>query len=225
MKRYLLLILLSVVILSRVSIAQIAIAGWDFSTMPGGTGNYGTNPLTASTANANITVGALTRSAGFGTLTGSAAARGWGATNFTVSGTLAGEIAANKFYTFTITSNSGYKTSLAGIAAYNIRRSSTGPTTGQWQYQIGTGTFQNIGTAITWGAVTTSAGNPQTAIDLTGIPDLQNVAAANTITIRLVNYGASGTGGTNYIIDLSNTTANDFIINGTVTAASLSAPT
>ena len=59
------------------------------------------------------------------------------------------------------------------IPAYNIRRSGTGPTTGQWQYQVGISAFQNLGTAITWGAITTSAGNPQPAVSLSGLRALR----------------------------------------------------
>ncbi len=201
------------------------VVGWDFSTQTGGSGNFGTSPLTATTKDANVTIGSLTRGSGFGTLTGNGAAAAWGSTNFTASGTLSGEITANKYFTFTVTANTGYKVSLSGIAAYNIRRSSTGPTTGQWQYQIGSGSFVNIGSAITWGSVTTSPGNPQSAIDLSGITDLQNVLSTSTITVRLVCYGASATTGTNYLKDLGNSTTNDLIINGTVAAAGGSAPT
>jgi len=195
---------------------QTTIAGWDFSAQAGGTGVFGTSPLTVATKDANVTVGSLTRGSGFGTLAGSGAAAAWGATNFSASGTLAGEITANKFFSFTITANAGYKVSLAGISAYNIRHSSTGPTAGQWQYQIGTGNFVNIGSAITWGTGTSSSGNAEPAIDLSGISDLQNVLETSTITIRLVSYGASATGGTLYLKDLGNTTTNDLIITGTI---------
>lgn len=197
------------------SFSQTTIAGWDFSTQTGGNGNYGTSPLAVTTKDANVTIGDLTRGSGFGTLTNSGAASAWGSTNFTASGTLDGEITANKYFSFTITANTGYKVSLAGISAYNIRRSSSGPTTGQWQYQIGSNAFINIGNSITWGTGTTSSGNAQAAIDLTGISDLQNVLESSIITIRLVCYGASGTGGTNYLKDLGNTTSNDLIITGT----------
>jgi len=196
--------------------APVVLAGWDFSTQAGGPGLYGTSPLSVNTNNTNVTIGSLTRGSGFGTMTGTAAAAAWGATNFTAAGTLDGEITANKYYSFTITPNTGKLVSLVNIAPYNIRRSSSGPTTGQWQYQINNGSFVNIGSAITWGSGTSSSGNAQTAIDLTGIADLTSVPSTSVITIRLVSYGASGTGGTNYLKDLGNLTENDLIVNGFV---------
>ena len=188
-----------------------ALAEWDFSTQS----NFGTSPLSTSSQNANVTVGGLTRGSGFGSLSGTAAGSAWGATNFTSSGTLNGEIAANKFFTFSITSNTNYNLSLTDIAAHNIRRSGTGPSTGQWQYKVGSGSYINIGSAISF-SVTTSAGNPQSAIDLSGITDLQNVFAGTVVTIRLVLYGASSSTGTGYLIDLGNSATSDFIINGRV---------
>ena len=196
------------------------VAAWDFSTQTGGTDNFGTNPLIVTTKDANVTIGSLTRGSGLVILSpNTGAASAWGSNNFTVSGTLDGEITANKYFYFTITTNTGFKVSLSGIAAYNIRKSSSGPTTGQWQYQLGSGSFVNIGSAITWGTVTTASGNPQPAIDLSGISDLQNVFANTTITFRLVCYGATSSGGTNYLKDLGNSTANDLIINGTVASS------
>ncbi len=211
------LLLIVSIVLGSSTINGQTLAGWDFSTQAGGAGNFGTSPLAATTSVANASIGSLTRGSGFGTLSGAGVVGAWGSTNYTVSGTLAGEITANKFFSFTISPNVGFKVSLLGISAYNIRRSNTGPTTGQWQYQIGSGTFQNIGTAITWGTNTTSTGNAQLAIDLSALADLQNVTS--TITIRLVNYGATGSGGTCYIKDLGNTTSNDLVVNGIVSSA------
>ena len=48
--------------------------------------------------------------------------------------------------------------SLSDIAAYNVRRSASGPSTGLWQYKVGSGFYVDIGTPITWGAVTTATG-------------------------------------------------------------------
>lgn len=193
--------------------AQV-IAGWDFDPLPGGSNNYGPSPYAAITIGSNVTIGGLTRGSGVGT-TGTGAGNAWGGNNFTET-SLANAITANDFATFTIQANTGYKVSLSSIGAYNIRRSSTGPTTGQWQYRIGSGSFVNIGSSITWGGVTNSAGNPQSAISLSGISDLQNVAAPTTITIRVVTWGASGATGTWYLNDPSATPGDDFIVNGAV---------
>ncbi len=123
-------------------------------------------------------------------------------------------IAANDVWSFSLTANAGYTLSLSGIPAYNIRRSGTGPTTGQWQYQVGAGVFTNIGSAITWGGTTNAAGNTQAAIDLSGIGALQLVAPGTTVTFRVVQFGASSAGGTGYFNDF--VVGNDLVVNGSV---------
>ena len=160
-------------------LAPLAVAtAWDFSPLAGGANNFGASPLAAASADSNVTAGGLTRGAGIGT-TGTGAANAWGGNDFTGT-TQATAITNNEFATFTITANAGFTVSLSDIAAYNIRRSGTGQTTGIWQYQIGAGAFNDIGSAITWGAITTAAGNPQSAITLSGIAALQNVPAGTT---------------------------------------------
>jgi autotransporter-associated beta strand protein len=129
-------------------------------------------------------------------------------------------ITRGAYVTFSIAASDGYSLSLSDVAAYNVRRSNTGPSLGQWQYQIGSGSFANIGSAITWGSTTTSSGNAQTSISLSGISQLQSLAAGSTVTFRIVNYNtgtAGSNGGTWYLNDPSKTATNDFVINGSVT--------
>ncbi len=198
---------------STFAFAQTTIAEWTPVTMTGGAGDFGPSPFAAATADANLTVGGLTRGSGV-LQTGTGAANGWGGTDFN-SASAAVAVTANKFVTFTITAKTGYKLSISGINAYNIRRSASGPTTGQWQYQVGSGAFTNIGSAITWGATTSNAGNEQAAIDLSAITDLQNLAAGTTVTFRVVNYGASGTGSW-YFNGHANATSKTLTVKGTV---------
>ena len=207
----LLLMAMCLVCTSFVANSQSVIAGWSFT----GQVNYGDSLLAASVTDPNLTVGGLVRGTGL-PWQGSGVSNAWGATKFTPSGTLDSEIDAAKFYTFTLTADAGYTLSLTTIGAYNIRRSATGPSMGQWQYQVGNQGFINIGGNITWGNVTTAAGNPQAAIDLSSIADLQNVPAGVTVTIRLVNFGASSTAGTNYLNTTGN--ASDLFITGNVAA-------
>lgn len=193
------------------------LAGWDFDPLTGGANNFGTSPLTATTAASGVTIGGLTRGSGIGT-TGTGAGNAWGGMDFTTtSPSFATALAASEYVTFTLTADAGKTVSLSDIGAYNIRRSSSGPTTGQWQYQVGAGAFSDIGTAITWGTTTTSAGNSKASIDLSAITALQDVTAGTVITIRLVTWGASGSAGTFYLNDPSNTPGDDFTLNGTVT--------
>jgi len=206
---------LSLLLVAASFSADGQIAAWDFSTLPGGSGDYGPSPYSATTADANVTVVGLTRGAGVGT-SGTGAANGWGGNDFEEGTNLANAISGENFATFSITANTGSALSLSEIAAYNIRRSGSGPLMGQWQYQVGNGTFVNIGSSITWGAVITAAGNPQSAIDLTGISDLQNVSAGTTVTFRVVTWSASSNAGTWYLNDPDDLPAADLTINGSI---------
>jgi len=199
--------------------AQTVLAGWDFDVLPGGSGNFGPSPFAPGTTAANLTAGGLTRGTGF-TTTGTGASNGWGGTGLDGQTTAAGAINVNDFVTFTLTANPTYEMSLSSISAYNVRRSSTGPTSGLWQYQVGSGSFTDIGSTITWGSTTTGAGNAQSAIDLSAISALQGIAASTTVTFRLALWGASGSGGTWYLNDPPTASSDlDFIVNGTVAAA------
>jgi hypothetical protein len=191
------------------------ITGFDFSAIASG-GNWGNSPLAPIQSDPNTTVVGLTR--GWTTGSGTAAAYAWGGNNFSITAnTEALAIAANNFATISMTANPGYALSLSDIPAYNIRHSATGPSTGIWQYKVDGGSFVDIGSPISWGSVTTSAGNAEAAIDLSGISDLQNVAAGTTVILRCVAWGATNIGGTWYFNEpTSHTTAADLAVNGSV---------
>jgi hypothetical protein len=201
------------------------LVGWDFSGITA-TSSWGPSPMTPTQSDANVTVVGLTRN--WTTGTGTPGSYGWGGNNFAQSpnNTQDGALAAGNYATFSLTANPGYELSFTDIPAYNIRHSASGPSTGIWQYQVGSsGAFTDISSPITWGSVTTSAGNPQAAIDLSGISALQNVAAGTTVTFRCVTWGATSTGGTWYLNSPSPTTVPpgptqpdttiDFAVNGT----------
>src|SRR5262249_29630644 len=124
------------------------IVGWDFSPITA-SDNWGASPYAPANVNAGVTLVGLTRN--WAINGGTPAASAWGGNNFSTTATSRDlAIAANNFVTFTITVKAGFQMSLSDIAAYNIRRSSSGPTTGIWQYQIGGGAFSDIGSPITW---------------------------------------------------------------------------
>jgi hypothetical protein len=202
----------AVLSLSYASSSAAVLAGWDFSSIT----NYGASPYSSATTAANTTNGGIVRGSGIAT-SGTPAAAAWGGTGFSAT-TAATALTANELITMAITATPGFQLSLSDIGAYNVSRSPTGPTTGQWQFQLGAGSFTDIGTPITWGAITTSAGNAQAGIVLSGIPSLQNIASANTVTLRLLTWGATAAAGKFYLNDPLVTTANDFTINGKVGA-------
>ena len=213
-----LLLVASLLCGSADSASAAVIMGWDFSTLAGGSNSFGPSPYAPGTTVANITAGGLTRGSGIGT-TGSGAADAWGGNNLTATSEAAA-ITAGDYATFSVTANTGYSLSLSDIGAYNIRRSTTGPTTGIWQYSTNGTAFTDIGSAITWGSTTSSSGNAETSINLSGIGTLQSVAAGTTVTFRVVSWAQTASGGTWYFNDPTKTTANDLILDGTVAAGS-----
>jgi predicted extracellular nuclease len=194
------------------SLADV-LAGWDVSTQSGGTGNFGISPLPTSAAHTNLTVGGLTRGGGVG-ISGSGAARAWGGNDWQNT-TAANAVAGNDYATFSVTPKNGYAMSLDSISKLDYRRSGTGAGNGVLQYQIGGGAFNDI-TTVSYTATTSAGGSITTPISLSGIADLQNVAAGTQVTFRIVNFGGTSAGGTWYVYDVANTTANDLELSGTV---------
>jgi uncharacterized repeat protein (TIGR02543 family) len=183
------------------------LAAWEVT----GLSNYGPNPLDTISANANVLITKLSRGVGI-TTSGTAAGSAWGGTGVN-STSFANAVTGNDFITFGVQAKSGYTVSFSEIPAYNIRRSGTGATRGQWQYQLNNGSFVNIGDSLTWGTTTTSAGNLQSSIDLSTITALQNVPSTVNVTFRLVVWGGSGSTGTWYINNIS---GNDLQVTGSV---------
>ncbi len=192
---------------------MIVVAGWDFE----GLSSSGPSPFAPSSSSSAVSVVGLTRGGGVGT---GGAGNAWGGTGWATSN-IADAILAQDFVTFSVTPNSGATLSLSSIALYRTSRSGTGPTSGQWQYQLDSGGFHNIGAAVDWGS--SSGGNTanRTSIDLSTISDLENVFEQQ-VTMRLINWGATSDSGSWYFTD--NTTGNnseaplDLVILGSVTA-------
>ena len=189
------------------SIFSGTLAGWDVS----GQTSFGTSPLSPSTNAANIAVAGLTRGAGV-TTSGPASSGAWGGNgwNYTPA---SNAVAANVFATCGVAANAGYKVSFSSISKFDYRRSSTGPPSGVIQYQVDSGAFKDI-TNVTFS--TGNSGVSLAVVDLSGMADLQNVAAGTNVTFRIVSYGASGANGTWYVYDKSANTDPDFAIDGTV---------
>ena len=203
------------------NVVAATLAGWNVSTQPGGAGNFGASPLAASSSDPNLVIGGLVRGSGVVT-SGTGAARGWGGTNW-VGATAAAAITANQFVTFSVTANSGSTFSISSIGKLDYRRSATGATTGLIQYQVGSGAFVDAAT-ISYTS-SSSSGAAAGPVDLSAISALQSVASGTTVTFRIVNYGASGSGGTWYIYDVGGSTAADLELQGTVNTSGSVAPT
>ncbi len=201
------------------SVYNGVLAGWDVSTLTGGSGNYGVSPLIPTTNASNLTVTGLTRGSGVtqNNTGGSAASAAWGGVNWT-DATAGQAITSGRVVTFSVMADAGYNVSFTSVSQFDYRRSSTGPTNGVLQYQVGTGPFINI-TNFTY-PVITSGGGSIGPINLSGFADLQNVGAATNVTFRIVNYLGSSSVGSWYISDVNGSTAPDLELQGTVTSVS-----
>jgi hypothetical protein len=194
------------------TVNNLPLAAWEVSGLVGGANNFGPNPLDTISANANVLITKLTRGAGIIITSGTAAASAWGGTGVNNT-SLANALSGNDFVTFGVKAKAGYTVSFSEIPAYNIRRSGTGATSGQWQYQLNSGSFVDIGSSITWGTTTSGAGNLQSIINLSGITALQEVPSSINVTFRLVIWGGTSAGGTWYINNIS---GNDLQVLGSV---------
>jgi autotransporter-associated beta strand protein len=201
--------------------SPVTLAGWDFSQLTGGSTNFGPSPFAATSVATGVTVGGLTRGAGV-TQSGLGAANAWGGTDWTNS-TSPAAISAGDVVTLSVAAQPGYVLNLTNFGAYNVRRSAQGPTTGLWQWSTNGTDFTDIGSAITWGATTTSAGNAQGAIGLGGITGIQGLGSGTTVTFRLANWGATSAFGTWYLNDPTDTTALDFTVGGQVATVTTNA--
>ena len=164
----------------------------------------------ATTNDANLNTSTLSRGTG---ITPWPLDHGFSARDFTDDGIKADAISNNEYFQTAISAKDNYKTSLSSIN-FNLRRSSTGPNTYQWQYSLDG--FATAGIDVgAEGSLDNRGGNglamPQ--IDLSGVADLQNVAAGATITLRLYAWGASNTNGT---FSIGRLAGDDLVFGGNV---------
>ena len=201
------------------------LATWELTGINTTTPAWGLSPLPAQNTSSAISTSGWTRgsgvlftAAGVAT-TGSPAGNAWGGNGWDAyttggAGNFDSTVSRGDFVTIAFTVASGATVSFTSIPAHNIRRSNSGPSSGQWQYSLGaSGTFVNIGTPVTWGTVTTGPGNPQPALDLSTISDLQSITGGTTVTFRIVNMGATSSGGTWYLNQV--TSGRDITFMGT----------
>jgi hypothetical protein len=191
--------------------SPVTLAGWDVR----GQSNFGISPLLPTINASNVTIGGLTRGSGIA-LTSTAATNGWGGNNFTNT-SASNAIAANRFVTFSVKANPGYKLSITSIERFDYRRSGSGPPNGLLQYQVGNNGFIDVSNLAYPSSA--SAGGSLGPIDLSSIADLQNMGDSNTVTFRIVNWGGTNPGGTWYIFDVASNSSPDLAVQGVVSPA------
>ncbi len=199
----------------------VTLASWGFTSVTGGASDPGASPFAPLSSDPNLTIVGLTRGAGVPAPT-NAAANAWGGQGFndgvaTASQTKTTAINNNNFVTFSVTANSGYSTSFTNIAAYNIRKSGTGPAAMLWQYSLDGTNFTDLTAQLTTGGNTSGTGNDMAAVPLSTVAGLQSVTAGTTVTFRALIYGATADAGTWYFNGAGNTVANRTLsVNGVV---------
>lgn len=183
--------------ISPLSMTPIALGTWNTTGLSTGSGNFGPSPW-SGTAGSGVSSATIIRGSG-ASQTGTGASNAWGSDGLN-STSQANAETANDVWNFEFVPEAGKSLSITSIEGYSFRKSGSGPKNGQYQYRIGSGPWINIPGAtisgISGGSAVTVA---QSAIDLSGISDLQNVAADTTVYLRLVLWGATSTGGTAYM--------------------------
>jgi guanyl-specific ribonuclease Sa len=180
--------------------------------------NFGTQGLAATTVASGLTGSlGLTRGSGLQT-TQTAAGNAWGANNWNL--TSSGGVSGNQSVTFGLTVSSGFVASLSAVDL-NYRHSSTGATSGYWQYQLNGGSWNLIGDFANQFPSSASGGAAMTELNLSGIAALSNLAPGTAVNLRLVPYGASASGGTWYVYDL---TGDDLVVKGSVSPQAATLP-
>jgi hypothetical protein len=175
------------------------------------------NPFTNNTANPGVIVYPMTKGSGIGEPTGTAEYGGNTWTNVGLPDSEANSIANGLYLTYAIQAAPGYTVSFStNMLYYHV--SATGPGQAELQYSTDGVNYTDI-LPITYAGG--DGGSAVTALmtnNLSTIAVLQNVPSTTTNFFRLVNWGATSTGGTWYIYDNPPAAAgtNGFVVLGSV---------
>ncbi|GGI25230.1 CehA/McbA family metallohydrolase [Pedobacter mendelii] len=208
MKKLLLLSLLFTLLISKVSLAQIA--NWDFtgqSTLP---------TSTATTFDAGLTSAPiLTRGTSASASAGNNSFRTVGFQNNGISTT------NTDYFQVTLTASAGKQISLSSLDAVFAGTASYYANTGvssQYAYSLNGTNFTLIGTPINITSAMVSLNPPPTVtVNLSGISALQNVQAGTTITLRYYASGQTATGGWGFYSPITGRIG--FSVGGTVSTS------
>ncbi|WP_199119581.1 T9SS type A sorting domain-containing protein [Pedobacter sp. ASV28] len=181
---------------------------WDFS----GETTTITGAASPIINHANLEAAALNRGAG---LTAGSFNHSYFSTYNAAIADKAAAISNGAFYSFSVKAKNDYKVSLAALNA-KVRRNTTGPKKILWQYSVDGTNYTDLGTEVDLG--TTSDGEVQAPIDLSGIAALQNVPFTTTITFRLLGWDASSGGGFAIGRITNGVAGNSLLVDGVVEA-------
>lgn len=170
----------SIVVKGSVVRSSDIISGWRFDSYSGTT----SGSLSASSVDSNLASAVLTRGVGF---TPAGLNFGYVSTSPLSGATKKAAITNNEYFELTLRAKDGYKASLASLV-YKYRRNTDGPANYKWKYSLNGTDFTEIGSTDT---VATATGDGEFyALNLADVPDLQNINAQKTVTLRMYIWGS-----------------------------------
>jgi hypothetical protein len=196
--------------LAQVVLGQTPLVGWNWSGL-----TSSSTIVPTATAHSRVTVSSNIARNSLGA-TVNFVTRGYGSAGWG-GNTAVQAVAADDFYSFTIIPQTGFAVSLTSLDPLSYQRSNTGPSDGEIQFSINSGTFTT--TSGSGAALTFTTSSPATLgatappSSFTGDVALQD--QKQSITMRLVPFNANPAG-TFYLYDTGNSTGSDFTVNGRV---------
>lgn len=212
---------------SSSSFAQSTIAGWDFAGLTQSGYAYGAAGMPATTSaggvtNTNLHHGNYTN---FKAFTQAPASGGFTYSNDAFGGNPANSLDSTTainggyYFLFTVKPNAGNSMSLSNFQlGYHILTNAANMNM-LVQYAVGTGAFQSIENVVL-GNIGSGGTNYNYQHTLSNIAALQNIT--DSVTFRIIPYKSGGTTaavGYAFWFGNYNTTGNDLVVTGTVTAA------
>ena len=191
--------------------ANAQIVAWNNNSLSGVTAGS----INATTNDANLNTSVLSRGSG---ITATSLSGGYSSSNW-IDANEANAITNNRYYQCTISANTNFKVSLSTLDS-KLRRTSTGPNAYIWRYSTDGTNFIDIGSSVSF-TTTTSTGDVQPQISLSGIAALQNVASGTVITLRLYAWGGAAAG----TLAFGTGNVNSLAFGGTVAPGGSSTPT
>ncbi|MCL2104434.1 MAG: hypothetical protein FWH21_05180 [Kiritimatiellaeota bacterium] len=166
--------------------AQV-VAQWNFNSplLPGGPQNYGPDPYLPATIAPGFSTGGLRRGNGVSANQYSGMKNAWGGYRFT-NATESAAVSSESYFYFSLTNGTASPLPVTGIQT-TLYKSSSGPTSAQWQYCLDGGTWQDIG-----GIISLPSGNSLYPYDRSW--PAVNVSASSFILFRLMAWGGTATG-------------------------------
>jgi hypothetical protein len=175
-----------------------SLVAWYVNGLPVGAGGAPPAYFTNNFADANLIVSPMTKGFGVGTTTSYGYYGGNGWTNAGIADSEASSISNGLYIAYSVQAAPGYTVSFFTNLFYAYA-SSTGPNSGELQYSTDGTNYTDIAPIAYAGGVGNGSHAGLITNNLSTIQALQNVPSTVTNFFRIVNWGATSSGGTWYI--------------------------